>query len=138
MCRLQNNPSIEWAHPKSTHAHPLTWGNKNNTLNCPTMSQHEAQQNLVSIMPLGPNSSQAFWAFSTFFNESFDVELLCETSTIIVPRFSDEFFDVKLEWPNTTSWRWQQAWKMVCRFHIYLINWGMIFYKTKHKRSWWL
>jgi len=60
MCRLQNNPSIEWAHPKSTHAHPLTWGNKNNTLNCPTMSQHEAQQNLVSIMPLGPNSSQAF------------------------------------------------------------------------------
>jgi hypothetical protein len=29
MDRLQNNPSIRWVHPKSTHAHPLTWGNKN-------------------------------------------------------------------------------------------------------------
>ncbi len=28
MGRLQNNPSIGWVHPKSTHAHPLTWGNK--------------------------------------------------------------------------------------------------------------
>ncbi len=28
MGRLQNNPSIRWVHPKSTHAHPLTWGNK--------------------------------------------------------------------------------------------------------------
>jgi hypothetical protein len=27
MGRLQNNPSIEWVHPKSTHAHPLAWGN---------------------------------------------------------------------------------------------------------------
>jgi hypothetical protein len=27
MGRLQNNPSIIWVHPKSTHAHPLTWGN---------------------------------------------------------------------------------------------------------------
>jgi hypothetical protein len=26
MGRLQNNPSIGWVHPKSTHAHPLTWG----------------------------------------------------------------------------------------------------------------
>jgi hypothetical protein len=29
MGRLQNNPSIRWVCPKSTHAHPLTWGNKN-------------------------------------------------------------------------------------------------------------
>jgi hypothetical protein len=29
MGRLQNNPSIGWVHPKSTHAHPLAWGNKN-------------------------------------------------------------------------------------------------------------
>jgi len=28
MGRLQNNPSIGWVHPKSTHAHPLTWANK--------------------------------------------------------------------------------------------------------------
>jgi hypothetical protein len=28
MGRLQNNPSIGWVPPKSTHAHPLTWGNK--------------------------------------------------------------------------------------------------------------
>jgi hypothetical protein len=26
MGRFQNNPSIEWVHPKSTHAHPLAWG----------------------------------------------------------------------------------------------------------------
>jgi hypothetical protein len=29
MGRLQNNPSIGWVHPKSTHAHSLAWGNKN-------------------------------------------------------------------------------------------------------------
>jgi hypothetical protein len=29
MGRLQNNPSIGWVHPKSTHVHPLAWGNKN-------------------------------------------------------------------------------------------------------------
>jgi hypothetical protein len=28
MGRLQNNPSIGWVHPKSTHAHPLAWDNK--------------------------------------------------------------------------------------------------------------
>jgi hypothetical protein len=28
MDRLQNNLSIGWVHPKSTHAHPLAWGNK--------------------------------------------------------------------------------------------------------------
>jgi hypothetical protein len=28
MSRLQNNPSIGWVHPKSTHARPLAWGNK--------------------------------------------------------------------------------------------------------------
>jgi hypothetical protein len=27
MGRLQNNPSIEWVHPKSTHMDPLAWGN---------------------------------------------------------------------------------------------------------------
>jgi hypothetical protein len=25
---LQNNRSIGWVHPKSTHEHPLGWGNK--------------------------------------------------------------------------------------------------------------
>jgi hypothetical protein len=29
MGRPQNNPSIGWVHPKSTHAHPLAWGKKN-------------------------------------------------------------------------------------------------------------
>ncbi len=28
MGRLQNNPSIGWVHPKSTHVHPLAWGNE--------------------------------------------------------------------------------------------------------------
>jgi len=28
MGRFQNNPSIGWVHPKSTHAHPLACGNK--------------------------------------------------------------------------------------------------------------
>jgi hypothetical protein len=28
MGRLQNNPSTGWVHPKSTHAHPLAWGNR--------------------------------------------------------------------------------------------------------------
>jgi hypothetical protein len=32
MGRLQNNPSIGWVHPKYTHAHPLTWDNKNNDM----------------------------------------------------------------------------------------------------------
>jgi hypothetical protein len=31
MGRLQNNPSIGWVHPKSTHARPLAWGNKHLT-----------------------------------------------------------------------------------------------------------
>jgi hypothetical protein len=28
MGTLQNNPSIGWMHPKSTHARPLAWGSK--------------------------------------------------------------------------------------------------------------
>ncbi len=28
MGRFQNNPSIGWVHPKSTHVCPLPWGNK--------------------------------------------------------------------------------------------------------------
>jgi hypothetical protein len=28
MGRLQKNPSIGWVHTKSTHGHPLAWGNK--------------------------------------------------------------------------------------------------------------
>jgi hypothetical protein len=31
MCRLPNNPSIGWVHPKSTHECPLAWGNKHLT-----------------------------------------------------------------------------------------------------------
>jgi len=42
MGRLQNNPSIGMVHQKSTHAHPLAWGNKNVILeehgsHCPRM-----------------------------------------------------------------------------------------------------
>jgi hypothetical protein len=33
MGKLQNNPSIGWVHPKSTHAHPLAWANKNTKRN---------------------------------------------------------------------------------------------------------
>ncbi len=33
MGRFQNNPSIGWAHPKSTHAHSLALGNKKNIVN---------------------------------------------------------------------------------------------------------
>jgi len=33
MGRLQNNPSIGWVHPKSTHVHPLAWGNNKNNKN---------------------------------------------------------------------------------------------------------
>jgi hypothetical protein len=33
MGRFQNNPSIGWVHPKSTHAWPLAWGNKKKQLN---------------------------------------------------------------------------------------------------------
>jgi hypothetical protein len=29
MGRLQNNQSTGWVHPKSTHARPLAWANKN-------------------------------------------------------------------------------------------------------------
>jgi hypothetical protein len=32
MGRLQNNPSIGWVHPKSTHECRLTWGNNNATI----------------------------------------------------------------------------------------------------------
>jgi len=32
MGRLQNNPSIGWVHPKSTHAPPLAWGQCNNIM----------------------------------------------------------------------------------------------------------
>ncbi len=33
MGRLQNNPSIGWVHPKSTHVCPLAWGNKMHMVN---------------------------------------------------------------------------------------------------------
>ncbi len=29
MGRFQNNPLTGWVHPKSTHVHPLAWGNNN-------------------------------------------------------------------------------------------------------------
>ncbi len=29
MGRFHNNPSIGWVHTKSTHVHPLAWGNNN-------------------------------------------------------------------------------------------------------------
>ncbi len=33
MGRLQNNLSIGWVHPRSTHDRPLTWGNENSKEN---------------------------------------------------------------------------------------------------------
>jgi hypothetical protein len=42
MGRLQNNPSIGWVHPKSTHAHPLAWANKNmQVTNFPLLQKFE-------------------------------------------------------------------------------------------------
>jgi len=38
MGRFQNNPSIGWLHPKSTHAHPLVWANKKLTCKPITLS----------------------------------------------------------------------------------------------------
>ncbi len=38
MGRLQNNPKIEWVHPKFTHACPLAWGNKKLTCKPITLS----------------------------------------------------------------------------------------------------
>ncbi len=38
MGRLQNNPSIGWVHPKSTHARPLAWANKKLTSKPITLS----------------------------------------------------------------------------------------------------
>jgi hypothetical protein len=38
MGRFQNNPSIRWLHPKSTHAHPLAWANKKFTRKPITLS----------------------------------------------------------------------------------------------------
>jgi len=35
---FQNNPSIGWLHPKSTHAHPLAWANKKLTHKLITLS----------------------------------------------------------------------------------------------------
>jgi hypothetical protein len=40
MGRFQNNPSIGWVHPKSTHdVRPLAWGNKNMIKYAKNMSQ---------------------------------------------------------------------------------------------------
>jgi len=38
MGRFQNNPSIGWVHPKSTHACPLAWTNKKLTCKPITLS----------------------------------------------------------------------------------------------------
>ncbi len=49
MGRFQNNPSIGWVHPKSTHAHPLAWGNKKlfvNNINVNIMDMKKAHVNL--------------------------------------------------------------------------------------------
>jgi hypothetical protein len=54
MGRLQNNPSIGWVHPKSTHTHPLTLGNKKKNKN-----------NYI----LNPTSMKAY--FTSFFHQIF-------------------------------------------------------------------
>jgi hypothetical protein len=45
MGKLQNNPSIGCVHPKSTHAWPLAWGNKNLKIN-----KTESFYSLVAII----------------------------------------------------------------------------------------
>jgi hypothetical protein len=45
MGKLQNKPSIGWVHPKSTHARPLAWANKNLKIN-----KTEAFYSLVAII----------------------------------------------------------------------------------------
>jgi hypothetical protein len=67
MGRLQNDPSIGWVHPKSTHAHPLAWGNKKTktpfTLHRVPITQRMAKVNyhvintwhLLNVTKLAPN-----------------------------------------------------------------------------------
>ncbi len=55
MGRFQNNPSIGWVHPKSTHdVHPLTWGNKNMIKYAKNMSQcrhgHNYGRNITKLI----------------------------------------------------------------------------------------
>jgi hypothetical protein len=48
MGRLQNNPSIRWVHPKSTHAHPLAWGNKKRT-----QKKEKKKEKEILVMSIG-------------------------------------------------------------------------------------
>ncbi len=49
MGRFQNNPSIGWLHPKFTHAHPLTWTNKELTRKPITLSIQPTFDSLTPI-----------------------------------------------------------------------------------------
>jgi hypothetical protein len=49
MGRFQNNPSSGWMHPKSTHAHPLTWANKKLTKKPITLSIQPTFDSLTFI-----------------------------------------------------------------------------------------
>jgi hypothetical protein len=46
---LQNNSSIGWLHPKSTHAHPLAWASKKLTYNSVTLSIQPSFDSLTLI-----------------------------------------------------------------------------------------
>jgi hypothetical protein len=48
--RLENNPSIGWVHPKSTHAHPLAWANKKFTHKPITLSTQPTFDHPTSIL----------------------------------------------------------------------------------------
>ncbi len=41
MGRFQNNPSMRWVQPKSTHARPLAWGNNKTTFMFKKQKKHE-------------------------------------------------------------------------------------------------
>jgi hypothetical protein len=49
MGRLQNNPSIGWVNPKSTHTHPLAWTDKKLTCKPLTLSIQPTFDSLTPI-----------------------------------------------------------------------------------------
>jgi len=64
---LQNNPSIGWVHPKSTHGHPLAWGNNNITkpsTHTYTNRANMRQTLLLHIDRVTTPSTHTNWAMS--------------------------------------------------------------------------
>jgi hypothetical protein len=55
MGRLQNDPSIGWVRPKSTHGLPLAWDNKYIIFLFQLLSQYETYHNLTQNTPQSPH-----------------------------------------------------------------------------------